>query len=169
MNEEKSLKERTAKGLIWGGLSNGVMQLLSAMFGLILMNRLDAEDYGKFAALNIFAALASALQESGFVAALCNKKEPTHEEYNAVFWFNILVSTTLYVILWFCAPLIADFYHDPDYVVLSRVVFLGFLFSGIGTAQRAYLFGHLMVKETSICNICGILISGTIGVTLACN
>ena len=169
MNEEKSLKERTAKGLIWGGLSNGAMQLLGAMFGLILMNRLDAEDYGKFAALNIFAALASALQESGFVAALCNKKEPTHEEDNAVFWFNILVSSTLYLILWFCAPLIADFYNDPDYVVLSRVVFLGFLFSGIGTAQRAYLFGHLMVKETSICNICGILISGTIGVTLACN
>ena len=169
MNVENTLKERTAKGLIWGGLSNGIMQLFSAMFGLILMYELDADDYGKFAALNIFAALANALQESGFIAALCNKKEPTHEEYNAVFWFNILVSATLYLILWFCAPLIADFYNDPDYVVLSRVIFLGFLFSGIGTAQRAYLFGHLMVKETSICNICGVLISGIIGVTLACN
>jgi len=166
---EKSLKERTAKGLVWGGLSNGIMQLLGAMFGLILMYKLTPDDYGKYAALNIFAALASALQESGFIAALCNKKEPTHEEYNAVFWFNILVSATLYLILWFCAPLIADFYNDSDYVILSRVIFLGFLFSGIGTAQRAYLFGHLMVKETSICNICGILISGIIGVTLAWN
>ena len=120
MNEEKSLKERTAKGLIWGGLSNGVMQLLSAMFGLILMNRLDAEDYGKFAALNIFAALASALQESGFVAALCNKKEPTHEEYNAVFWFNISVSLLLYILLFLCAPLIAYFFHEPILTDLSR-------------------------------------------------
>ena len=169
MNEEKSLKERTAKGLLWGGLSNGLMQLMGAVFGLVLMYKLAPDDYGKVAALNIFAALASALQESGFISALCNRKEPTHEEYNAVFWFNILISITLYLILWFCAPLIADFYHDPDLVILSRVIFLGFLFSGIGTAQRAYLFGHLMVKETSICNICGILISGIIGVTLAWN
>ena len=169
MNEEKSLKERTAKGLLWGGFSNGLMQLIGAVFGLVLMNKLDPDDYGKVAALNIFAALASALQESGFISALCNRKEPTHEEYNAVFWFNILISITLYLILWFCAPLIADFYHEPDLVILSRVIFLGFLFSGIGTAQRAYLFGHLMVRETSICNICGILISGIIGVTLAWN
>ena len=70
MNVENTLKERTAKGLIWGGLSNGIMQLFSAMFGLILMYELDADDYGKFAALNIFAALANALQESGFIAAL---------------------------------------------------------------------------------------------------
>ena len=166
---DNSLKERTAKGLFWGGLSNGLMQLMAAVFGLVLMNKLVPDDYGKIAALNIFAALASALQESGFIAALCNRKEPTHEEYNAVFWFNILISITLYLILWFCAPLIADFYHDPDLVILSRVIFLGFLFSGIGTAQRAYLFGHLMVRETSICNICGILISGIIGVTLAWN
>ena len=169
MDVEKSLKERTAKGLIWGGLSNGLMQVMVAVFGLVLMNILAPDDYGKVAALNIFAALASALQESGFISALCNRKEPTHEEYNAVFWFNILISITLYLILWFCAPLIADFYHDPDLIILSRVIFLGFLFSGIGTAQRAYLFGHLMVKETSICNICGILISGIIGVTLAWN
>ena len=166
---DNSLKERTAKGLFWGGLSNGLMQLMTAVFGLVLMNKLVPDDYGKVAALNIFAALASALQESGFIAALCNRKEPTHEEYNAVFWFNILISITLYLILWFCAPLIADFYHEPDLVILSRVIFLGFLFSGIGTAQRAYLFGHLMVRETSICNICGILISGIIGVTLAWN
>ena len=169
MDVEKSLKERTAKGLIWGGLSNGLMQVMGAVFGLVLMNKLAPDDYGKVAALNIFAALASALQESGFISALCNRKDPTHEEYNAVFWFNILISITLYLILWFCAPLIADFYHDPDLIILSRVIFLGFLFSGIGTAQRAYLFGHLMVKETSICNICGILISGIIGVTLAWN
>ena len=90
--EEKSLKERTAGGMLWGGMSNGLMQLLGAVFGLVLLRYLTPEDYGKVAMLNIFAALASALQESGFIAALCNKKEPTDEEYNAVFWFNLLVS-----------------------------------------------------------------------------
>ena len=164
---EKSLKERTARGLLWGGMSNGIMQLLGALFGLALMRLLTPADWGKVYMLNIFAALASTLQESGFIAALCNKKEPTDREYNAVFWFNLIVSGSLYFILWFLAPLIADFYGDPDLIPLARFLFLGFLLSGLGTVQRAYLFGHLMVRETSICGITAMLISGAVGVSMA--
>lgn len=165
--EQKSLKERTAGGMLWGGLSNGLMQLIGAVFGLVLLRYLTPQDYGKVAMLNIFAALASALQESGFIAALCNKREPTHEEYNSVFWFNLMVSGSLYVILWFCAPLIADFYGDTDLVPLARVLFLGFLFSGLGTVQRAYLFGHLMVRQASICSLTAMLLSGIVGIAMA--
>lgn len=43
---EQTLKEKTAKGLFWGGLSNGVQQVLNALFGLILARVLDASDYG---------------------------------------------------------------------------------------------------------------------------
>ena len=165
--EEKSLKQRTAGGMLWGGLSNGLMQLIGAVFGLVLLRYLTPNDYGKVAMLNIFAALANALQESGFMAALCNRREPTHEEYNAVFWFNLLVSASLYVILWFCAPLIADFYEQPELIPLARVLFLGFLLSGLGTVQRAYLFGHLMVRQTSICSLTAMLLSGLVGIAMA--
>lgn len=165
--EEKSLKERTAGGMLWGGLSNGLMQVIGAVFGLVLLRYLTPNDYGKVAMLNIFAALANALQESGFMAALCNKKEPTHEEYNAVFWFNLLVSASLYIILWFCAPLIADFYGNVELIPLARVLFLGFLFSAFGTVQRAYLFGHLQVRQTSICSLTAMLLSSIVGVVMA--
>ncbi|MBR4129846.1 MAG: lipopolysaccharide biosynthesis protein [Bacteroidaceae bacterium] len=167
--EEKSLKERTAGGMLWGGLSNGLMQLMAAIFGLVLLRYLTPDDYGKVAMLTIFSAIACALQESGFIAALCNRREPTHEEYNAVFWFNLLVSASLYIILWFCAPLIARFYGIPELIPLARVLFLSFFFSGLGTVQRAYLFGHLMVRQTSICSLTAMLLSGIIGVTMAMN
>ena len=169
MNDENSLKERTAKGLVWGGLSNGLMQLIGAIFGMVLLIFLTPEDKGKVTSLYIFSAIASALQEGGFIAALCNRKEPTHEEYNSVFWFNIMVSTLLYIILWFCAPLIARFYGIPVLIPLSRVLFLGFLLSSLGTVQRAYLFGHLMVKQTSICSLTAMIISCIVGVIMAAN
>ena len=162
-----SLKQRTAQGLIWGGFSNGMMQLLQALFGVWLLNILTPNDYGKVAALVIFSNLASVLQESGFTAALANKSEPTHEEYNAVFWFNVIVGTLLYVILFFAAPLIADFYHEPVLVPLGRLAFLSFVISSLGTAQRAYLFGHLKVKETGIMQMASILISNIAAVCLA--
>lgn len=144
-----------------------MVQLLGAIFGLWLINILSPEDYGKMAALVIFSNIASVLQESGFTAALANKQEPTHEEYNAVFWFNVLVGVSLYILLFFASPLIADFYHEPVLCPLARVAFLGFVFSCFGTAQRAYLFGHLMVKQTSIMQMASITLSGIVGVCLA--
>jgi len=162
-----SLKHRTAKGLLWGGFSNGMVQLLGALFGLWLINILSPEDYGKMAALVIFSNIASVLQESGFTAALANKREPTHEEYNAVFWFNVIVGVVLYILLFFAAPFIAEFYHEPVLCPLGRIAFLGFVFSCFGTAQRAYLFGHLMVKQTSIMQMVSITLSGIVGVCLA--
>jgi O-antigen/teichoic acid export membrane protein len=162
-----SLKQKTAQGLIWGGFSNGVVQLLQAVFGVWILNIITPEDSGKVAALVIFSNIASVLQESGFTAALANKREPTHEEYNAVFWFNVIVGITLYIILFFAAPFIADFYHEPVLCPLGRFAFLSFVFSCFGTAQRAYLFGHLMVKQSSIMQMASIIISGIAAVCMA--
>lgn len=164
---EQSLKERTAKGLLWGGVSNGIVQLLNLAFGICLLNLLTPEDYGTVQILAIFSSVATCLQDSGFTVALANKKSPTHADYNAVFWFSVLCGAFLYVVLFFCAPLIARFYHDPLLVPLARFSFLNFLISSWGVVQRAYLFGHLMVKESSIISISALIISGTAGIIMA--
>jgi O-antigen/teichoic acid export membrane protein len=161
------LKDKTAKGLLWGGLSNGITQLLGALFGIILLRLLCPDDYGKIAVLIVFSNIAGNIQESGFIAALVNRKEPTHEEYNAVFWFNIIVSLLIYCALWFAAPLIADFYHEPVLVPLARYLFLGFVIAAFGTVQRAYILGHIMVKEYSIIGVIALVLSNVIGVTMA--
>lgn len=166
---EQTLKEKTAKGLFWGGLSNGVQQVLNALFGLVLARVLNASDYGMVGMLAIFSAIASTIQESGFTAALTNQKEIKHEDYNAVFWFSTLTGILFYLILFFCAPLIANFYDKPELISLSRVVFLGFLFGGFGIASNAYLFKALMVKERAKIDIVSLVCSGVIGVTLALN
>ena len=166
---EQTLKEKTAKGLFWGGLSNGVQQVLNLVFGLILARILNASDYGMVGMLAIFSAIASTIQESGFTAALTNQKEIRHEDYNAVFWFSTLTGVLFYLILFFCAPLIAKFYDKSELIGLSRVVFLGFLFGGLGIASNAYLFKTLMVKERAKIDIVSLLCSGIVGVTLALN
>lgn len=166
---EQSLKDKTAKGLLWGGLSNGMQQLLNLIFGIFLARLLNAEDYGMMAMLSIFSLIASSLQESGFTAALANKKEITHKDYNAVFWFNTGLSCCLYIILFLCAPLIAWFYDKPELTPLARYAFLGFFISSLGIAHNAYLFRHLMVKQKAISSIIGLVVSGTIGVIMAYN
>lgn len=164
---EQSLKEKTAKGLFWGGLSNGMQQLLNLFFGIFLARILDAEDYGMVGMLSIFSLIAGSLQESGFTAALANKREISHKDYNAVFWFSTGLSACLYLILFFCAPLIAQFYDIPELTALARYSFLGFFVASLGIAHSAYLFRNLMVKQKALALNIGLVASGTVGVTMA--
>lgn len=165
----ESLKEKTAKGLLWGGISNGVQQLLNLFFGVFLARLLTPDDYGMVGMLTIFSLIAGTIQESGFIPALINKKDIKHEDYNAVFWFSILTSLCLYTLLFFCAPLIARFFNQPELTSLARYSFLGFFISSTGVAHSAYFYKNLMVKQRAILNITALILSGTIGITMAYN
>jgi O-antigen/teichoic acid export membrane protein len=94
-------------------------------------------------------------------------KHPSDNDYNSVFWFNILMGTFIYVVLFCCAPLIADYYHDTNLIWFCRYAFLGFLFASIGTAQGAWLTKNLRIKQHAKAGIAGILISSTVGVAMA--
>ena len=165
--EGSNLKNATAKGFLWGGMSNAVCLLLNLFFGIFLANILGPDDYGPIGMLAIFSAVAGSLQESGFVAALANRKEAGHDDYNAVFWFSVIVSVVLYIGLYFAAPLIADYFREPILVPLSRYSFLGFVIAGFGIAPSAYLYRELKVKEKSISLIITIIVSCSVGVAMA--
>jgi len=164
---EKTLKEKTANGLLWGGISNGVQQVLNLVFGIFLARLLSPADYGLVGMLTVFTALATVLQESGFISGLNRKENVRAEDYNAVFWFNIFCSITLYTILFFCAPLIAAWFRQPLLVPLARLSFLGFVISALNISPRAWLFRNMRVKQTAVLSIIALVLSGIIGVCLA--
>ena len=163
----ETLKEKTAKGLFWGGMNNGVQQLLGLAFGIILGRLLDPSDFGMTAMLAVFSVIANELQASGFKTGLINLKDPQHEDYNAVFWFNILAGSAIYFVLFLAAPLIADFYGNPALIPLSRYVFLGFVFSSFGMAQSAYLTKQLQIKQIAKCGMTATLTSSIVSVIMA--
>lgn len=166
---KEGLKERTAKGLMWGAINNMTSQLLMALIGIILGRLLTPADYGMVGMLAIFTAITGSLQESGFTAALTNLKEATHREYNAVFWTSTGISILLYLVLYISAPLIADYFHQPGLIPLSRLVFASLLLAGIGIAHAAYMFRNMMNREKAITGFFALVGSGIIGITLALN
>lgn len=163
----ESIKEKTAKGLLWSGLSNSLQQLLGLVFGIILARKLSQTDYGIVGMLTIFSAIAACLQEGGFIAALNRKKDVTRADYNAVFWMSISISLFFYLLFFFTAPLIARFYDEPRLVSLARYTFLSFLFVSFSIAPRAYIFRNMMVRQSSIISLASLALSGIVGVIMA--
>ena len=164
-----NLKEKTAKGLLWGALNSSTMQVLNLVFGIFLARMLSPHDYGIVGVLAIFSLIAGNLQSSGFTQGLTNIKQPTANDYNSVFWFNVSVSIVCYVILFFCAPLIAWFFHSDELIPLSRFVFLGFLISSFGITRNAIMFKKIMARERAMTGFISLLISGACGIVLAYN
>ena len=165
----ESLKEKTATGLFWGAMNSGTTQVLNLVFGIVLGRLLSPADYGIVGVLTVFTAIAGNLQSSGFTQGLINLKHPTRNDYNSVFWFNVLVSLTVYAVLFFCAPLIAKFFHEPRLTTLSRFVFLTFLISSLGITSNAYMTKNMMNRELMVCGGVALLGSGTVGTVLAFN
>lgn len=165
--DNQNLKQKTAQGLFWSFLSSGGMQLLNLIIGIFLARLLSPGEYGIVGMLAIFTLLANNLQESGFGVALVNIKDIEHNDYNAVFWFNVGMSLLLYAILFCCAPLIAAFFHQPCLVSLSRFVFLGFIIASLCISPNAMLVRGLKMKEKAITSLSALVVSGTVAVIMA--
>lgn len=164
-----SLKNKTAQGLFWGLINNGTQQLLNLLFGIFLARLLEPSDYGMVGMLTIFSLIAASLQESGFTVALAKKAEVTSKDYNAVFWFSSGLSFCMYWILFFSAPLIADFYKTTELIPLSRYLFIGFFISSLSMVPSAYMFRNMQVKQKALATFVALAVSGTVGIILAYN
>ena len=163
----ETLKEKTAKGLFWGGMNNVFLQVVGLVFGIILGRTLSSSDFGMIAMISVFSLVATTLQDSGFKTALANQKAPTDRDYNAVFWFNIVVGTSLYLLLFILAPLIARFYGVEELTSLSRYAFLSIIIASLGTAQSAWLFKNLKAQQMAKASMTAVLLSSTVGATMA--
>lgn len=163
----ETLKQKTAKGLFWGALNSGTTQVLNLVFGICLARLLTEADYGIVGVLTIFSTIAGDLQSAGFTQGLINLKSPTARDYNSVFSFNVVASLTMYAILFLCAPLIADFFHQPCLTEVSRVVFLAFVISSLGIAHGGYMTKNMMNREMAVIGVVALLCSGTVGIVLA--
>jgi len=165
----ETLKERTARGLFWGMLNSGATQVLNVVIGILLGRMIAPAEWAPIGMIAIFSAIAGNLQSSGFSTAIVNMKAPQANDYNAVFWFNILAGGCLYLLLFAAAPWIALFFEQPCLTDLSRFIFLAFLISSFGISTNAYMTKNLMVRQTTIVNSCALVCSGIVAVTLAFN
>ena len=134
---------------------------------IIMARLLTPKDYGLIGMLAIFLAVAQSLIDSGFSQALIRKQDRTDVDNSTVFYFNIVVSSALYLILFIAAPFVADFYNQPELTSVMRVVCLGVILNSLAVVQRALLTVRIDFKTQAKASLSAAVISGCIGIVLA--
>lgn len=163
-----TLKYRTASSLKWNLVDRVASQVLYAVTGVVLAILLSEEDFGLVGAVLIFQAFASLLVDSGFSYALLQRKRPSRLDYSTVLWFNLMLATVLYIVLFLCAPLIARcFQNDLRLIGLSRVILLSLIINASAIVPTNRLMKAMSVRRIAVSNAIGLAIGGVTGITLA--
>ncbi len=162
-----TLATKAKTGLVWSSVDKFTTLVIQFVLGIVLARILLPEDYGLIGMITIFMAISQALIDSGFVAALVQKKEVTNRDYSTVFYFNILTGIVLYTILFFSADLIANFYEEPQLIALIRVIGLNIIIIATSLIHRAILTTKIDLKTQAISNVTSALIAGVLGIYLA--
>lgn len=161
------LKLKTARTLKWNTIDRTASQILYAITGIILANILSPADFGLVGITLAIQAFAILFVDSGFGAALLQRKDPDKADYSTVFWFNTAVSIAAYIALYFASPLIADAFDDQRLTAICRAMFLTFVLNGLGIVQTNRLMKQMNVKQIAVANVISLTISGAVGIWLA--
>lgn len=165
----ESLKKQTVSGIIWTGVQQFSTMGISFLSNIVLARLLSPDDYGCIGILAIFIVVATLFVNGGFAAALVQKKNPTNEDYCTVFYWNIAVSAILYGILYFSAPLIAQFYKIAMLSDVLRVQGIILFINALSIVQQNILRKELKFKKLSYIQLTSVIISVAIAISLAYN
>ena len=169
IDQSSHIKNKAMSGMAWTGISRFISLGIQFVMGLLIARLLMPSDYGIIGMFAIFMAISYAFLDSGFANALIRKKNCTDIDLSTVFWFNVIISLFLYVLIYISAPFIADFYQMPVLSDVARVVSLSLILDGLFVVHTAKLNIDLNFKLQSIAVITSSIVSSSIGLYLAYN
>lgn len=163
----ETLKQKTIKGASWSFVEQILTRGVNFVIGIILARLLSPTDYGLVGMMGVFIAISQIFVDGGLANALIQTKNPTDKDFSTVFIVNMTLSFVFYCILYFTAPLVANFYEEPLLKPLMRVVALILIIVSLSSIHGTLLSIRVDFKTKSIISIASSLLSGGIGIYCA--
>lgn len=166
---QSDLKRKTVNGFFWGLIESFFSQGLGIAFGIILARLLSVEEFGLLGMITIIISISQVLVDSGLNQSLIRKSNCSEEDYSTVFWMNLAVGLFLYLVLWFCSPLIASFYNEPSLEAITRVSGLAVIIGALTLIQQTKITKEIDFKILTVISSAGTFISGVVSIIMAYN
>ena len=161
------LKKKAISSLIWRFLERCGAQGVSFIVSIVLARLLEPEVYGTIALISVFTAILQVFVDSGMANALIQKKEAEELDFSTVFFYNLTMCLALYLLLFFCAPLIASFYNNAELIPVIRVLGITLLISGVKNVQQAYVSRTMQFKRFFFATLGGTIGAAVVGIAMA--
>lgn len=155
------------KGMVWSMLERVSVQSVQFVLGIILARILSPTEYGTIGLLTVIIAFMQVFVDSGFSKALIQKQDRTQTDISTVFFFNVIISVICYILLWFAAPSIAEFYESEFLIDLMRVISLSLIFGALFSIPTTLFTIKFDFKSIARTNLIATFLSGILAVWMA--
>ena len=160
------LKRQSIKGAVWTLVD--ILSNKGAYFfaTIILAKILGPNEFGLIGMITLFVTLGNVLVDSGMSTSLLRKIDVSQIDYDTVFVSSVMISILIYVIFFFSAPFVADFYNEPTLTLVLRYYCLGFVINSFRSIHIIKLMKEMNFKLTTILNFPGNIISFILAICL---
>ncbi|MBW3226017.1 lipopolysaccharide biosynthesis protein [Marinobacter adhaerens] len=163
-----NLKKKFVSGIAWNIVDKLISQFGFLIVTLYLAKLIGPESFGLIGMLTIFMLLAESVVSSGFSQALVQRSaDLTADDASTIFYVNLVYGLTIYGLLYFAAPLIAEFYGEAALTDISRLLFLIIIINSLAVVVRAQLTIRIDFRSQAIAGAFATVISSSIGLYLA--
>ncbi|NAZ85192.1 MOP flippase family protein [Kineococcus indalonis] len=152
-----SMTGKVVRGAGWSGAARMATQGLQFLVGLVLARLLLPEDFGLLASVYVITGFAVMFFEMGLGAALVHLPRPTERDMSTVFWVNALGGVVFAALVAAAAPLIADFYGQPQLRGIAPLVALSFTLA-VGVVHNALLQRRLQFRTAATIEVSSALL-----------
>ena len=165
---QSDLKDKSIRGglfTISGQMGAFAVQLVSS---ITLARLLTPNDYGLIGMSVVLMNFATLFRDMGLNMAVIQKKDVTHNQVSTLFWLQLGICIILGILVALTAPLIAWFYGEPRLVMVTLVLSITFVLSGLNLQYSALLARQMRFGMLSIIRISGALVGMICAITAAC-
>lgn len=164
-----TLKQKTISGITWSFIDNFATIGIAFVVEIVLARLLEPYEFGLVGMTTLFIAISKSFIDSGFTQALIRKKDCKQIDYSTVFYFNLAVGILFFIALLFAAPLISDFFNEPQLTLIIQILAAGLIINSFAIVQRARLTKEINFKLQTRISIIASISSGIIGIWMALN
>ena len=165
--EKEHVYTNVSESFFWTFAERISAQLVSTIVGIILARLLTPNEYGIISIVMIFIRICNVFVVSGFGTALVRKLDVDSLDFNTAFFLSFFSSLFFYILLFFSAPLIADFYQIELLSPVIRVLGIRLIVTSLNTIQQAKVQRDMAFRKFFISTLCGTVLSCVIGIAMA--
>jgi lipopolysaccharide exporter len=147
-----SLSVRSFRALKWSVTGTGVTVLLQLTLVVVMARLLPPAAVGQVAIAQVVMRFLAYFSQAGVGPALVQKPRIDDDDVRAAVTLTVIASSSLYGVLWLCAPAVAQLFRVPAVEGLLRIMGVGLIVNALANVsifllRRQLKFGALAMVE----------------------
>lgn len=153
--------------MIYKTMERYLVMVFQLLVQIVIARILSPSEYGIVAMMVVFTNIAGIFINNGFNMAIVQKSKADSKDYSTAFSINMAIGVSLYVVLFFTAPFIEQFYEQEEMSRSLRVMALLLIPGALNSIQIAIATREMKFGKLMKCNLTASVFSGIMGICSA--